>query len=93
MEVRLTPEQQAFVQLAVKSGRYQSAEDAVRDALIRWQEDERLRAETIAALDEAESDLGAGLYRDYSESSLPQLVRELKAEGRAFRRANAPFGT
>ncbi|MGD1071385.1 MAG: type II toxin-antitoxin system ParD family antitoxin [Bryobacteraceae bacterium] len=90
MEVHLTPEQQAFVQLAVKSGRYRSAEDAVRDAMIRWEEDERMRAETIAALDEAEADLETGRYRDYSESDLPQLARELKSEGRAFRSAKLP---
>jgi putative addiction module CopG family antidote len=46
MEVHFTPEQRVFVRLAVKSGRYRSAEDAVRDAILRWEEDERLRAES-----------------------------------------------
>jgi putative addiction module CopG family antidote len=92
MEVHLTPEQQAFVQLAVKSGRYRNAEDAVREAMTRWEEDKRSRAETIAALEEAETDLGQGLYREYSDSTLPQLTQELKAEGRAFRGAKRPIG-
>jgi putative addiction module CopG family antidote len=85
MEVRLTPEQQAFVEIAVESGRYRNAEDAVRDAMTRWEEDERSRAETIAALEESAADLEAGRYRDYTDSTLSQLAQELKAEGRAYR--------
>jgi putative addiction module CopG family antidote len=84
MEVRLTPEQQAFVQMAVKSGRYPSAEEAIRDAITRWEEDERSRAEMVAALDESANDLEAGRYRDYTDSTLSQLMQELKTESRAF---------
>lgn len=85
MEVSLTAEQQDFVHQAVKSGRYGSPEDAVRDALNRWEAEERMRAEIGAALDEAEADLEAGRYRDYSDSTLPELARELKSEGRVLR--------
>jgi hypothetical protein len=49
------------------------------------QQDERSRAETVAALDEAAADLEAGRYRDYTDATLSQLARELKAEGRAYR--------
>ena len=73
MEVRLTPEQQAFVQMAVRSGRYRNAEDAIRDAIARWEEDARSRAETIAAVDAGLADLETGRFRDYSDSTLAQL--------------------
>jgi putative addiction module CopG family antidote len=90
MEVRLTPEQQAFLQQAVKSGRYRDAEDAVRDAMTRWEEDERSRAETVAALDEAAADLETDRFRDYTDSTLSQLAQELKTEGREYRAAKKP---
>jgi putative addiction module CopG family antidote len=90
MEVPLTPEQQAFVQMTVRSGRYRSAEDAIRDAITRWEEDERSRAETIAAVDEGFADLEADRFRDYTDSTLSQLAQELKTEARAFRAAKGP---
>jgi len=87
MEVRLTPEQQAFV-----NGRYHSAEDAVRDAMTRWEEAERSRTEIVAAIDEGANDLETRAYRDYTDSTLSQLASELKTEGRAFRDLPALFG-
>jgi putative addiction module CopG family antidote len=90
MEVHLTAEQQAFVHRAVKSGRYRSAEDAVCDAMTRWAEEERARAEMVAAIDEGANDLDTGAYRDYTDSTLSQLASELKSEGRAFRTALTP---
>ena len=52
-------DQQAFIRQAIDSGRYQTPEDAVRDAMARWEEHERSRVELLAALDEAEDDLCA----------------------------------
>ena len=46
---------------------------------------ERARVELRAALDEAEADLEAGHYTDYTNETLPQLADELKREGRALR--------
>jgi putative addiction module CopG family antidote len=85
MEVQLTPDQEAFVRKAVASGRYPSAEAAVRDAMARWEEVERARLELLAALDEAEADLEAGHYTDYTNATLPQLADELKREARERR--------
>ncbi|MGO8790120.1 MAG: type II toxin-antitoxin system ParD family antitoxin, partial [Terriglobia bacterium] len=48
MEVQLTPDQEAFIRQAVASGRYPSAEAAVRDAMARWEERERVRVELLA---------------------------------------------
>jgi putative addiction module CopG family antidote len=90
MEVSLTPEQQAVVQMAVRSGRYRSAEDAIRDAIARWEEDDRSRVETITAVDEGLADLEAGHFSDYTDSTLSELAAELKAEGRAFRATRGP---
>lgn len=85
MEVHLTPDQEAFIRQAVESGRYRTTEDAVREAMARWEENERARLELMAALDEAESDLASGQYRDYAIQALPALAVELKREARALR--------
>jgi len=86
MEVQLTPEQEAFVQEALKTGRIHRAEEAVQEALWLWEKHERNRVEILAALDESEADLLAGRYSDYTEETLPQLADELKQEGREMRK-------
>jgi hypothetical protein len=53
--------------------------------MARWEETERSRIEMLAALDEAEADLKAGRYTDYTDETLPKLADELKREGRAER--------
>jgi putative addiction module CopG family antidote len=85
MEVQLTPDQEAFIREAVASGRYPSVEDAVRDAMARWEEGERARLELLAAFDQAEADLEAGRYTDYTDVTLPRLADELKREARELR--------
>jgi len=86
MEVQLTPDQEAFIRKAVASGRYPNAEEAVRDAMARWEEGERARLELLASLDEAEADLEAGRYCDYIDATLPNLASDLKREARAQRK-------
>ena len=75
MQFEPTPDQQAFIHQAIASGRYQSAEEALRDAMARWEEDERRRIELLSAFDEAESDLSAGHYADYANETLPSPGR------------------
>jgi putative addiction module CopG family antidote len=82
MEVELTPDQEAFIKQAIESGRLKSREDAIREALLLWEERERSRAELLAALDEAEADLESGHYDDYTRETLPALADELKREAR-----------
>jgi len=84
MEVHLTLDQEALIRRAIASGRYQTAEDAVQDAMARWEEGERVRIEVLARLDEAEADLEARRYTDYSDEALPTLADELKREARAL---------
>jgi Arc/MetJ-type ribon-helix-helix transcriptional regulator len=85
MEVHFTADQEALIRRAIASGRYQTAEDAVQDAMARWEEGERKRIEVLASLDEAEADLETGWYTDYTDQTLPRLADELKREARAQR--------
>lgn len=87
MEVHFIPdpEQDAFIRQGIASGRYRTAKDAVRDAMAHWEQDERARVELLAAFDEAESDLQAGRYTDYTSETLPGLADELKREAREQR--------
>jgi Arc/MetJ-type ribon-helix-helix transcriptional regulator len=57
MEVHFVPDpdQEVFIRQGIANGRYQTAEDAVRDAMSRWEERERTRLELLATLDEAEA--------------------------------------
>ena len=84
MEVRLTPDQEAFVRQALKTGRLNHADEAVREAFWLWEKRERNRMQLIAALDEAERDLAAGRYTDHTDETLPNLADDLKREGRAL---------
>jgi putative addiction module CopG family antidote len=87
MEVHFVPDpdQEAFIRQGIANGRYPTAEDAVRDAMSRWEERERTRLELLATLDEAEADLETGRYTDYSNETLPLLADELKREARTLR--------
>ena len=48
MNVELTADQRAFVQKAIESGRFTREEEAIEEALARWEERERRRLEIIA---------------------------------------------
>lgn len=87
MEVHFIPDpdQEAFIRQGIANGRYRTAEDAVRDAMARWEEGERIRLELLTTLDEAEADLETGRYADYSDGTLPMLAAELKREARTLR--------
>jgi Arc/MetJ-type ribon-helix-helix transcriptional regulator len=43
MEVRLTPDQEAFVRQGIAAGRFQNEADAVAEAMALWEERERAR--------------------------------------------------
>jgi putative addiction module CopG family antidote len=90
MQFEPTPDQKAFINRAIASGRYRNAEEALRDAMTRWEEDERRHIELLAAFDEAEADIDAGEYRDYTDETLSQLADELKREARAERDKQRP---
>jgi Arc/MetJ-type ribon-helix-helix transcriptional regulator len=83
MEVKLTPDQKAFVRDAIESGRLKREEEAVQEALILWEELERTRAEILAAVDEADASLARGEGRLITQQSMLDLAAEVKQRGRA----------
>ena len=83
MNVQLTPEQQAFARRAVESGRLQSEEAAVHEALALWEERERQRAEFLLTLEEARASVARGEGREVTPESMQQLATEVKERGRA----------
>jgi putative addiction module CopG family antidote len=80
MEVLLTSDQKTFVRRAVESGRLQSEEDAVREALSLWEERER---EFLATIDEARAALARGEGRVITQKSVRDLAAEVPERGRA----------
>ena len=57
MEIRPTPDQEAFIRQAIDAGRIARPEDAATQAMALWEERERRRAEILARVDEAEAAL------------------------------------
>jgi putative addiction module CopG family antidote len=82
MEVHLTADQEAFVRQAIATGRFQRAEDAVREALMVWEERERRRAETLVAVDAAEASIARGAGRAITQASMRDLADRVKKRGR-----------
>ena len=70
MNVELTPDQRAFVQRAIESGRFNREEDAVQEALALWEERERRRLEILAMLDEADACFARGEGIPITEESV-----------------------
>jgi len=83
MDIRLTPDQEAFIREAVASGRFERPEDAVQEALSLWESRERRRTELLTSLDEAETSLSRDDGLEISEQSVRSLAEEVKRRGRA----------
>jgi putative addiction module CopG family antidote len=83
MEVRLTPDQEAFVRRAIDAGRFGRVEDAVEEALSLWEERERKRAEFVTTLDDAKASIARGEGRVITEQSMRNLATDVKRRGRA----------
>lgn len=78
MNVELSPDQRAFVQRAIESGRFTREEEAVREALTLWEERERRRFEIVAMVEEAEASLARGEGREITEESMNALAEDVK---------------
>jgi putative addiction module CopG family antidote len=76
MNVELTPDQRAFVQKAIETGRFGREEEAVAEALALWEERERRRLELLAMLDEADASFARGEGIPITEESVKVLVEE-----------------
>lgn len=83
MDVQLSPDQEAFVRLGIESGRFQSAEEAVKEALSLWEERERRRAELLAALEASEAAIARGEGIEITEQSMRELANRVKERGMA----------
>src|SRR4051794_31142741 len=85
MEVRLTLEQEAKIRAAIAEGRYGSAEDALKDAVALWEDNERRLLELRALIDEADADTEGDA--EYDDESSKTFVEDLIREARALRDA------
>ncbi len=83
MSTPIPPEFEPYVQEAIASGRYQSAEEVVREAFRLLRDRESLRADVKAGFDEIER--GEGIELD--EKGLRDLFDDVKARGRDRRKA------
>ena len=81
--ISLTPEQDAFIEEAVKSGEYQYASEAVRDALRALQQRRREDALKLEALrrqiDSGIAALEAGEFTEVAEAELDAYLDGLAA--------------
>jgi putative addiction module CopG family antidote len=90
LEVTLTSDQEAFVRQAVEAGRLQHAEDAVKEALLLWEQRERRRAELLLAVDEAEASIARGAGGELTREAMKDLAAGVKRRGRARLLAERP---
>jgi putative addiction module CopG family antidote len=84
MEIRLTPDQEELIRQAIEVGRFENAEDAVREALALWERHEReaALAEFRATLDAAEASIGGGEGIPITRQSMQDLAADVKHRGR-----------
>ena len=83
MEIRLSPDQEAFVRQGIETGRFSRAEDAIQEALSLWEERERKRVEFLATLEDAKASLARGEGRTITQDSMRELAEEVKRRGQA----------
>jgi Arc/MetJ-type ribon-helix-helix transcriptional regulator len=84
MEIRLTADQRAFVREAIEAGRIHGEEDAVKQALSLWEEQERRRLEILSAVNKAEASLARGEGRTIAtRGQVTQLADDIKSRGLA----------
>jgi len=85
MQVQLTREQEEFIRRAIRSGRIDRAEDAVTEALLLWEERERLRSGFLMSLDDAKVSIARGEGTPITQASMQALAKDIQRRGRARR--------
>lgn len=85
MEVRLSSEQESFIEQNVRAGRFASADDAIRAAVELLEEHERELDELRAGVDAGDEDYAQGRYTEHTIESTPELFEELRRGSRAYR--------
>jgi hypothetical protein len=66
-------------------------EEAVREALVLWEERERQRIELRAMIDDAKASLARGEGRVITQESMRELASDVKQRGRARLMAELSF--
>lgn len=87
--VSLTPQLEDFIERRVKSGRYQSASEVVRESLRQMEEREAARDKVRQMIEEAwaESERGEGADgEEFMRTMRQALVKKLKARKNLKRR-------
>lgn len=83
MEIELTPEQDSLVNLGIEQGRLQRREDAVRDAMVLWEDRERARIELLAELEAGDSEPEENDIVLGSDEAVAAFFEDIKKRGRA----------
>jgi antitoxin ParD1/3/4 len=87
--INLTAEQDAFIEKAVKSGEYQNASEAVRDALRALKQRRREDALKLQALrmhiKAGVEELERGEFTEIADADLDRYLQSLTAAGRQAR--------
>ncbi|MBV9778069.1 MAG: type II toxin-antitoxin system ParD family antitoxin, partial [Acetobacteraceae bacterium] len=83
MNVHPSPDQDRLIRKVIAAGRFNSADDAIMDALALWEEREHRRADVLAAIDEAETSLARGEGQAITQEAMRALTEGVKQRGRA----------
>ena len=85
MQITLTEAQEALVRRAVKTGRLARAEDAVTEALLLWEEQQRGREALLDSLIAGRQAIARGEGIDITPDSMRALAHDVKRRGRERR--------
>ena len=87
MQITLTKAQEARVRRAVKTGRLARAEDAVTEALLLWEEQQRGREALLDSLIAGRQAIARGDCIEITPDSMRALADDVKRRGRERRAA------
>ena len=87
MQINLTEAQEALVRRAVKSVRLSSVEDAVTEALLLWEEQQRGREALLGLLDAGRQAIARDEGIEITPASMRALAEDVKRRGRERRAA------
>ena len=93
MSIVLSPEVEQQIEELVRSGRFRSADDAIRTFIRDYRENQEVVREWLEAnreevdrkIEEGLRDLEEGRYTVYDDAGLKELMEEIKREGREGR--------
>ncbi|MBK9155866.1 MAG: type II toxin-antitoxin system ParD family antitoxin [Chloracidobacterium sp.] len=93
MNVSLTPELETFIENKVKSGRYNTASEVVREGLRLLEREDKLfemkRDELRREVKKGIEQIRSGEYIEISSEDLPEYAKEIGRRGRERKAAQA----